>query len=266
VLRHDAVALTRTALADDLTRLGVRRGQILLVHASLRKVGSGAETVIGAIRDVLRARGTIVVLTATAENSTSSRAHLTRIRDMSVPEVERYRQAMPAFDPARTPSTGMGALAEYVRTSRGARRSRHPQTSFAALGRLAAKITRRHAIDCHLGERSPLGRLYRRKEAHILMLGVGYDACTALHLAEYRYTPEPPTRRYRCVIERDGRRIWWEYEDVVLDDGEFDVLGKELDGAEFVAKGQVGGAASRLIPLRGAVDFAERWLRDRRGP
>ena len=73
-------------------------------------------------------------------------------------------------------------------------RSAHPQTSFAALGPKARELMNDHAVDCHLGECSPLGRLYE-EGAWILLLGVGYATCSAFHLAEYRYTPNPPTRR-----------------------------------------------------------------------
>lgn len=257
---------TPDSLARDLSRLGVRGGQSLLVHASLRRVGSGAATVLDAIRDVLGSSGTTVVLTATADNSTTSRTHLARTRDLSDAERRDYLASMPAFNADTTPSTGTGALAEHVRTSPGAMRSRHPQTSFAALGPRAAEIIGGHALDCHLGEESPLAKLYKIDEARILMLGVGYDACTALHLAEYRYTPEPPKQRYDCVIERDGRRAWWSYQDMVLDDRDFGEIGRALDETGDVRRGPVGRADSRLIRLREAVDFAVRWLARRRGP
>jgi aminoglycoside 3-N-acetyltransferase len=172
---------------------------------------------------------------------------------------------MPAFDPARTPSSGMGALAEHVRTSPAAVRSAHPQTSFAALGDLAAALTGGHAEDCHLGESSPLARLYE-EHAHVLMIGVGYEVCTALHLAEYRYTATPPTRTYNCVVRRDGRPVWRAYEDVKLDDGDFPVLGRALDGTPYVTRGTVGSADSRLVPLRQAVDFACGWMAAHRKP
>jgi aminoglycoside 3-N-acetyltransferase len=259
---------TQESLDADLRALGVAAGQTLLVHASMRRLGpvrGGAVAVVAALRDVLGGEGTLVVPSGTADNSDTSSVHLARIAGMSPDEVRRFRAAMPPFDPATTPSTGMGRVAELVRTTPGAVRSAHPQTSFAALGPLAEKIVSGHAPDCHLGEASPLAQLYEL-DAWILLLGVGYQACTALHLAEYRYTANPPRRTYRCVVTCDGRAQWWEYTDVVLDDRDLGRIGGELDGAGMVAKGTVGAAECRLLPLTSAVDVATRWLARHRAP
>jgi aminoglycoside 3-N-acetyltransferase len=254
--------VTAGRITDDLRGLGVRTGQVLLVHASLRQIGhvqGGAETVVSALRAAVGTGGTVVVPAATSGNSDTSRTHLERICGLTAAERDRFRAGMPAFDPARTPSTGMGRVAECVRCSAGAVRSAHPQTSFAAVGPLADQLMRGHAPDCHLGEESPLARL-AEVNAHILLLGVGYASCTAFHLAEYRYHPNPPTREYRCVVDRNGRAQWWGYRDVVLDDGDFAELGGALDQTEQVRRGTVGAADTRLIPLPEAVDFAAGWL------
>jgi aminoglycoside 3-N-acetyltransferase len=260
-LRYDA-------LVEDLRRLGVRQGQNLLVHTSLQTLGwveGGAASVVAALREVLGPHGTIVVPTSTADNSNSSRTHLAGVQGMSRRHRRDFLREMPPFNRELSPSTGMGAVAEHVRTSPGAVRSAHPQTSFAAIGPLARHFMDDHAMDCHLGERSPLARLHS-VNAHILMLGVGYDSCTALHLAEYRYTMNPPTRRYRCVIERAGQATWWSYQDVVLDDRDFTALGKALDDTPYVVRGAVGAADSRLLPLAQTVDFAAEWLAVQRNP
>ena len=97
--------------------------------------------------------------------------------------------------------------------------------------------------------------------ASILLLGVGYEACTAFHLAEYRYTPVPPKRKYRCVVEHEGRPKWWEYEDVELNDRHFNDIGTDLDRTGHVLHGRVGDADSRLLSLAFAVDFATQWLK-----
>jgi len=157
----------------------------------------------------------------------------------------------------------MGRLAEEIRTSPGAIRSVHPQTSFAALGPLAGPLMSGHRLDCHLGEFSPLARLYD-VNARILLLGVGYDACTAFHLAEYRYVAEPQRRQYRCVVTDGGRRRWHRYEDVLLDDRDFGQLGADLERTGMAVAGLVGAAECRLLPLVSAVDFAVVWLRRHR--
>jgi aminoglycoside 3-N-acetyltransferase len=255
-------AISRQALVSDLRQVGLRDGQVVLVHASLSRLGrvaGGAATVVAALREAISPEGTLVVPAGTASNSDSSRAHLALIAGMPADQVSQYKATMPAFDPDTTPSEGMGRIAEQIRITPGALRSSHPQSSFAALGPMAAKLTEKHDIACHLGESSPLGRLYEA-DAQILLLGVGYAACTAFHLAEYRCAGQPPKRSYRCVIRENGQAVWREYLDNVLDDRDFGDLGADFDQTGRVAHGSVGQARCRLAPLRDAVDFATEWF------
>jgi aminoglycoside 3-N-acetyltransferase len=258
--------VTREDIAHDLRALGVTAGQILLVSASLRSIGwvnGGAESVVAALREVLNPDGTLVVLTETADNSDSSRLHLARITGMTEQEADRFRAEMPPFDRDTTPSTCMGRIAEAVRAHPEAIRSDHPQSSFAAIGPMAAELMAGHELTCHLGEDSPLGKMYGLG-ASVLLLGVGFSACTAFHLAEYWYTTDPPKRKYRCVILSGSGRDWAEYEDVVLDDSDFGVIGKKLDRSRIPDRGWVGNAYCRLMPLRKVVDFATEWMRENR--
>lgn len=64
-----------------------------------------------------------------------------------------------------------------------------------------------------------------------------------------------------------GRRQWWEYEDVALDDGDFAALGADFartDDGATVCTGQVGSSTSRLFRISDAVDFATGWLSSHR--
>ena len=249
-------------LVHDLVALGLARGLTLLVHASLRSIGwvdGGAATVVTALRRVLGPGGTLVAATPTEENSDTSRAHLSVVAGMSVRQVRDFRRGMPAFDRFKTPAD-TGRIAEAVRTAPDAIRSAHPQSSFAAIGPLARQLMRRHPVQCHLGEDSPLGKLYQ-VDAWVLMLGVGYQSCTALHLAEYRYAPDPPRRTYQCVIQYRGRPQWRKYSDVVLDDSDFCAVGDVLDKEVMQHRGYVGNAECRLMPLREVVDRATEWMR-----
>lgn len=251
-------------LAHQLSELGIQRGGTLMVHAALSAVGrvnGGPATVLRALRGVLGPEGTVVVPTFTSDNSDSSSAHLERVRGLSEEARAAVRESMPPFDPASSRSTGMGILAETVRQHPDSLRSTHPQTSFAALGPKAEHVIADHRPDCHLGEHSPLARLYEMG-AEILLMGVGFDTCTAFHLGEYRIS-SPPRRTYRCVIRVNGRRQWWTYDDVALDDSDFGALGEHFERAEIpgaVRSSSVGAATCKLVQFVDAVDYAKKWF------
>ena len=263
----------RDRLAADLRSLGLQQGQDLLIHCSLRQVGridGGAATLLNAIVDVAGPEATLVVPAQTTLNSLTSRAFVSATAGLEAEERARFIAAMPGFDPASTPSADMGAFAEYVRTRPSASRSHHPQASFAAIGPSAHTCTSVHDLECHLGDRSPLGWLYAANAA-ILLLGVRYSACTAFHLAEYHLPGAPPGRLYRCFTGQGETRAEHEFTGLDLDDSDFELLGAELESAAEhdtsfgMRRGQVGSAECRLVPLRPAVDFARSWLEVRRG-
>ncbi|GGU47585.1 aminoglycoside N(3)-acetyltransferase [Streptomyces lavendofoliae] len=255
---------TERQLGTQLAALGVEPGGFLLVHASLRAVGpvaGGGATVLRAVREALGPDGTVVVPAFTARNSDTSSAYRERVRLLGEAGRAAVRAAMPPYDAETMPcDAGLGVLPEIVRRSPGAMRSAHPQTSFAALGPYAEKVVSGHRPDCHLGEDSPLARLYDLR-ARVLMLGTGFGTCTAFHLGEYRVA-RPPRRTYRCVVRDGGVRRWWRYEDVALDDRDFAALGAELErsGGGAVRSGVVGSARCRLVEVADAVDFARRWF------
>ena len=251
--------LTRQSLAQQFQAVGVRPADVLLIHSSLRSLGwvsGGALAVVQALLDVLGPHGTLVAPSQTANNRDPSTW-------LPAPPEEWWpiiRESLPGFDPDRTPSVGVGAIAEQIRTWPGAVRSGHPQTSFAAIGARAAELMREHRTECHLGEESPLAAL-EAVGASTLLLGVGFDRATAFHLAEYRQ-PVPPRRWYACaVLAEAGGRRWIEYEDVALNDHDFARLGADFErDTGVVAAGRVGAADSRIFPIRDAVAYAEKWF------
>lgn len=254
----------REGLSEDLRRVGVSEGDVVLVHSSLRSLGfviGGPVTVVHALLDVLGPGGTLVVPAFTAGNSDPSRWASTCRRPVPPDWWPLIRDHLPPFDPALTPSTNMGAIAEAVRIWPDAVRSAHPQTSFAAVGAAAATIMASHDIHCHLGPESPLGALHEA-DAKVLLLGVTFAVCTAFHLAEYRAAGSGQCE-YECVVGTEPDRRWYRYRDVRLNDSDFDVLGAAFeasDGGPAIRRGTVGDADSRLFPMPAAVAFADAWM------
>ncbi|MEG3631301.1 aminoglycoside N(3)-acetyltransferase [Streptomyces poriticola] len=243
-------------LVRFLHGLGVRRGGVLLVHASLSGTGLAPAEVRDALLDAVGPRGTLITPAFTPENSDTSDRH--RALTVGLTEkwqVAAYRAGMPPFDPDVTPCPAVGALADCVRTTPGAVRSAHPQTSFAAIGPRSRDLLAGHDPHCHLGERSPLARLYAAN-AQILLFRVGFEACSAFHLAEYRTAPPPPTRTYRCVV---GEGEWIAYEDIVLDDSDFASIGVALPGGPQ-GEGDFAGKTVTLLEMRDTVDAALRQM------
>ncbi|GIF24309.1 aminoglycoside 3-N-acetyltransferase [Actinoplanes tereljensis] len=258
------VLVTGSMLRDDLRAIGVSPGGVLLLNSSLRSLGyvvGGAVAVVEALLDVLTPAGTLVVPAQTPTNRDPSRWGDPSVPDSWWPQI---REHLPPYDPALSDCRAMGLIAETVRTWPGAHRSGHPQVSFAAVGARAAELTARHDLDSELGENSPLAAI-EAAGGHTLLLGVGYDRCTAFHLAEYRLPGSLPRQPNSCAMYTENGREWVTYLGTRLDASDFTQLGVDLERETGqVARGAVGAAGARLLPVPETVAYAGKWFRRHR--
>lgn len=244
---------TRDSLGRDLATLGVGPGQLVMMHVSMRALGfvvGGAVTLLDAVLDRLGPTGTLMMPAHSGD--------LSEPADWSNPPVppawvDTVRAAMPAFDRARTPTWGVGIVAELFRTWPGVVRSDHPTVSLAAHGPLAAKILDDHLFDDPHGECSPLARAYDRN-VKVLLLGVGWDRATLLHLAERRALPDADPISAGAPVLRAGKRVWQTYRDYDSDPHNFLVVGDALAAAKQLTLGPVGSAKAILAEGRTVVD------------
>lgn len=250
---------TVSSMMAQLEALGVRAGDTLLVHSSLSRLGwvcGGSQAVVQALLQAVGKEGTIVMPAQSSDWSDPA-----EWQNPAVPAswFESIYQGMPAFDPALSPTRGMGRIAELFRTWPGTLRSNHPQASFTANGKHAAAVVSAHPLTPQFGEESPLGKLCALN-AKVLLLGVGYDSCTCMHLAETRIA-SMPQKRMGAALSENGERVWRWFEDVAYDTEGFEQIGAQLDRDGHVGSGRIGEAECRLFDASRAADEAERWMR-----
>lgn len=261
VERTKGMPATVQSLADDLSKLGVAPGMVLLVHSSLSSLGwvcGGAVAVVLALERALGPEGTLVMPAHSGDLSEPS-----RWRNPPIPEPwwEFVRGEMPAYDVDMTPTRGVGAVPECFRKQRGTLRSAHPVVSFAARGPRAEELTRGDSLDFPCGDGTPLGKLYDM-DGWVLLLGSSYECVSSLHLAEYR------ARHLRRKVIRcgapvlvDGEQRWVEYDDVESDDSAFPRIMTEFVAEKGnVRSGRVACGTAMLMSQKALVDHATDWI------
>lgn len=263
-LPHDLVT------TDDVTRtlrdLGIA-GRVVMVHTSMRRVGTvvgGEDALLRGILDAAGPTGTVVMPTQSWQLCDPA-----FLRDPAVDPAAyaRIREQLPAYDPARTPTRTMGAVAELFRTWPGVLRSGHPQRSVAAHGPLAGRVVAVHDLDDSAGERSPM-RALEDLDALVCLLGVGFESCTALHLAENRTVwPGQEWVDQGAPMTVDGERRWVTWREVLPADEDFAACGAEFRDTHpaHVRAGRIGAADVVVVPVRELVEFATRWFVENRG-
>jgi aminoglycoside 3-N-acetyltransferase len=253
----DRPPVTAERLRSDLEALGVEPGTTLVVHSSLSSIGwvvGGAPAVVGALVATLGERGTLAMPAATplcADPATWS---------PPVPEAwwQEVREHLPPFDRRTTP-TSMGAIPETFRNWPGTLRSEHPLESVCARGPRAEEILTDHPLDFSEGPGAPFGRLHDL-DSRVLLIGVGFNRCTALHLAE-TLVAKRRTSTFRVPHLDGGRRVWLEMTNVADDNGRyFPEIGERYMAEGRARRGSIGEAPSLLFPMRDLVAFARRYF------
>jgi aminoglycoside 3-N-acetyltransferase len=253
----------RWELADDFRSLGVRPGDTVMMHASVRAVGEvagGPDQIHLALKDALTPDGTLMMYAGCPRYTDEvGRGNLTADEEKEVLE------KLPAFDPVTSRSDYTnGALVELLRTYPGTRVNRHV-VRFVVWGKQAEHLIREQPWDYAFGPGSPLDR-FVKLDGRIVLLGSDHDAVTFLHYAEHvADIPGKRVARYKVPVEENGRRVW-------RDMAEFDTSGQGVHAhwpERFFAKivdsylasvhnggGRVGDATAYLFPARELLDFA----------
>lgn len=177
-----------------------------MAHAALSRVGrmlNGPDALIGALLDATTIGGTVVAYT-------DWDARYDELLEPDGRVAEPWRPHVPPFQAsASRAARDNGALAEFLRTWPGARRSGNPGASVAALGARADWLTADHPLDYGYGEGSPLGKLVAAG-GRVLMVGAPLDTMTLLHHAEHlARIPGKRVIRYEVPFASEGGAVDW---------------------------------------------------------
>lgn len=223
----------------QLRELGVEPGGVLAVHTSfraVRPVENGPAGLIEALRTALGPHGTLVMPSWTGDDNAP-------------------------FDPATTPANpDLGVTADTFWRLPGVRRSDHP-FAFAAAGPLAERVTADPLpIPPHRPE-SPIGRVHEL-DGQLLLLGVGHDANTTLHLAE-SMADVPYRMPHHITVLENGRPTRIDYLETDHCCQRFAFADAWLRERGLQREGRVGNAHARLLRSRDIVRVAmEQLARD----
>ena len=254
----------KSDIKDALRSAGLRRGDAVMVHTSLGKIGyvcGGAQAVTEALTETVGEDGTIMMPTQSWKNlDPETGVHW----DADEADWDRIRENWPAYDKAITPTNTMGAVAEMFRSWPGALRSDHPARSFAAWGKHAEYLTKNHDLSDIFGETSPLGRFYEL-DGKVLLIGVDYDKNTSLHLADVRAAyPGKHTCVEHSAVMENGKRVWKAYETLYVDGGDFTAIGADFEAGHTVRTAGIGGTRLKIMKQCELVDFAVKWIEKNR--
>jgi aminoglycoside 3-N-acetyltransferase len=228
--------LTQEEIRAGLVDVGLRPGDTVLVHSSMRKLGrvdGGADTVLGALLDVLRSSGNLVLPTF------------------------NYGRPLPSpwYDPAVTPAR-TGIIPEVGRHLPGAVRSLSPTHSVAVIGPRSLSITGDHLGFRTFGPGSPIDRV-ARDGGKVLLVGVDQTTNSAIHVAEEyagipkaSWYPELPWVRVRMP---DGTLVDHRLDDSASCSGAFNAVEGELRRHDEIADGRIRACRIQLIDAASVV-------------
>lgn len=253
---------TKESLIAKLKNLGLKPGDLVMLHASMRAIGKtlgGPDQVHQAIIETIAPDGTLMMYVGCEpEYESVGRGKLSQAEEKQILE------KCPAFDPNTARARrDYGVMAEFFRSWSGVKCSSNPGARIAAYGKNADFIVSNHPLDYGYGPESPLEKLYENG-GQILLLGSDLDQITLLHYAEH-IAPIKNKRivKFKVPLLKNNERIWTDIEEYDTSigicewpDRFFETIVKKYIEQNNILSVNVGSAPSYLIDSKHLVEFA----------
>lgn len=242
----------RQQILAGLKKLGLKKGDVVGVHSSLSSFGhveGGADAVIDALLESVGSDGTIVMPTFS-----TNREILALTPEMKAAGVSWIIKISP-YDPDREPCW-TGTIPESFRKRKQMLRSLHPLHSLAATGTCAQMI-----IEAGRNGALPAWKRMLELDGYILLIGVGLESYTAMHLAEEHVKlPEHIQKKLtppKWLLDSYPSTEWdWD----VGPYPDFKQLEEPCLNTGIMKTANVGNATLRLLKLEELVDLYVEYL------
>ncbi len=196
-LKENNQIVTEQQISDVFHNVGICKGDTILVHSSLSKIGyveGGAKTIINSFLMVLGTDGTLAMPAFPGMGFNYD-----------------YVKTNPVFDVKYTPSK-MGIITEEFRKQPMVKRSLHPTDSVCALGKHAEFLTNTHFNQLTpYNEDSPFYKLCSLN-GKIILLGVDLNSLTNFHTLEdavsnFKFPVYHQTIFNTSVVDEQGKNL-----------------------------------------------------------
>ena len=200
-------------LTNDFRKAGIRAGDTVMLHASVRAVGEvagGPDAIHLALKSALTPEGTLMMYASCPRfYDEVGRGNLTMEQERELHE------KLPAFDPLTARSDREnGILVEFLRTYPSSHVNHHV-ARFVCWGKQTEHLLSRQPWDYAFGADSALER-FLLLDGKIILLGSDHDAVTFLHYAEHIVDiPGKRVARYQVPVMENGCRVWRAMEELI---------------------------------------------------
>lgn len=237
-------------LSVGFQKLGLRKGDSLMVHASLASIGvvdGGAAMVLHRLLGAIGKSGTLLMPTFT-RITTHASSHDNYTKPGCWCEGREGRHL--PFILEIQPDKEMGEIAHRLCSWPGSRRSRHPAYSFVAVGKSGDELVRDHPPKDPL---QPIKKMLKLNP-RVLLLGADFEAATALHLAEERRTPAKFVSERALTVASRGQ-VWVEVLGIGCSKGfaKMKTRAAQIEHTETT----IGSANAALYPIGPLLQAAE---------
>jgi aminoglycoside N3'-acetyltransferase len=235
--------------SKNLSKLGLKKGDVLLIHNSLFNFGIPSDCkinelptrIFNELKSAIGDEGTIAVPTFNFD----------------------FCKGLP-FDKHETPSKNMGVFSEFIRELPEAKRSHHPMQSIAVVGAKSDYIVE-NDTESSFSSNGPFDRL-KTLNGKILLLGADFNSVSMIHWVEEKY--EVPYRFWKTFkgnyVDSDSSseksyKMYVRPMDSMLKLKLYSIE-KELKITNKLQQSQLGSGLLKVFDISDFMSIAERYI------